>query len=59
MDAGKKRMDYDPPPYDQRSGSFYQAGNDYGVGKAQPVGSEQLSKKEGVPLGCYSKKIGR
>jgi len=52
-------MDLDQPPYDERSGSFWKAGESYGVGKAQPVGQEKSSKKEGVPRGCWSKKIER
>ena len=47
------------PPYDQRSGAFWQAGTDHGVGKAQPVGKESISQTYGVPRGCSSKKIGR
>jgi len=62
MNEDKKWMNLQQPPYppyDQRSGCFWQAGTDHGVGKAQPVGKESISQTYGVPRGCSSKKIGR
>lgn len=35
--------------YDERSGRFQEMGVNYGVGKNQPVGHEQVSFKSGVP----------
>ena len=52
-------VEYKMPPYDKRSGPFIECGEDYGVGKRQPVGSKEVSMKGKVPVGCYSKKIGR
>lgn len=42
--AYKKKNEY---MYDERSGSYWAQGNNFGVGYRQPVGSEE--KKAGTP----------
>ncbi len=47
----KSPWNFDKPIYDHRTSSFVNAGNHYGVGVAQPVGTFKHSGKRGVPEG--------
>lgn len=44
-------FEYKAPHYDQRSGRAVKAGESYGVGHTQPVGSTTHSKGYAVPTG--------
>ena len=42
---------YKAPEYDKRTSHFVSAGDNYGVGFKQPVGSEKISSDYAVPVG--------
>jgi len=50
-DGKSSPWNWEAPAYDQRSSCFIQAGTNYGVGTAQPVGTEKASGKMAVPFG--------
>jgi hypothetical protein len=50
-DPKNSPWNWECPQYDQRSSCFINAGTHYGVGHAQPVGTEKHSGKSAVPMG--------
>ena len=38
------------PKFDKRTSKAFACGDDYGVGKRTPVGSERVSSKESIPM---------
>ena len=48
----KSPYDFKSMPYDQRSSSFISAGNQFGVGKRQPIGKTGEPSNQGpIPFG--------
>lgn len=47
---GKTPFTFKAPSYDNRSSCSMAAGNDYGVGHRNPVGTEKLSGKSPIPM---------
>ena len=43
--------------YDERSGCFVSRGQDYGVGKKQPIGSKNVTYSDRIPQKAYQKDI--
>lgn len=54
VDGKKSPWDFRCPQYDQRSSNFLNAGTDYGVGHAQPIGHAG-NPKERVPCLPYGR----
>lgn len=50
-DGKNSPWDFRAPQYDERSSCFIKAGTNYGVGVAQPVGTEKPTKGYAVPTG--------
>lgn len=50
-DGKNSPWDFRCPQYDQRSGDFVRAGTNYGVGVAQPIGTEKHTNTGAVPTG--------
>lgn len=48
----KRGWDFTGPDYDKRSSCFLNAGTDYGVGYAQPVGNKKNNPKSNIPVGA-------
>lgn len=55
----KTPIDFTSMPYDQRSGCYFNAGSDYGVGTAQPFGTKGSAKQTNkvVPQGVIDTMI--
>ncbi|HEY3526726.1 MAG TPA: hypothetical protein VGK47_11050 [Nitrososphaeraceae archaeon] len=51
VDGKNSPWDFRCPQYDQRHSCFVNAGTDYGVGHAQPVGVKKQTNKTVVPIG--------
>lgn len=51
VDGKNSPWDWRAPEYDQRSSCFIQAGNDYGVGHTNPVGTKRQEGRNVVPMG--------
>ena len=50
-DGKNSPWNFTAPEYDERSSCFVNAGNHYGVGHRNPVGSEKHNPKSAVPYG--------
>ena len=48
---GDRPWSFKAPDYDKRTSCFVSAGDDYGVGVNQPVGTEKVSGSYAVPVG--------
>ena len=48
---GVKPFSFEAPHYDKRSSHYMKAGDNYGVGHKNPVGSLEQSKKDVIPKG--------
>lgn len=53
--SGKYPWDFKAPSYDNRSSCSMEAGNDYGIGFRQPVGTHTTSGIESGPIPMQSK----
>lgn len=51
VDGKNSPWDFRCPQYDQRSSNFVNAGTHYGVGYAQPVGTEKHKNSNVIPKG--------
>lgn len=50
---GEKPFSFDAPHYDKRSSHYMKAGDNYGVGHRQPVGTESHKNFDAVPMGRH------
>ncbi len=59
VDGKNSPWDFRCPQYDQRSSCFVNAGTDYGVAKAQPVGhsGNPKARVDVLPSGNFNKAI--
>ncbi len=51
VDGKNSPWDFRNPGYDQRSSCFINAGEDFGVGHTNPVGTERQESRSVVPMG--------
>lgn len=51
---GVKPFSFDAPHYDKRSSHYMKAGDNYGVGHRQPVGSESIKSNDAIPKGRHN-----
>lgn len=49
--SAERPFSYKNPGYDQRTSHFISAGDNYGVGFNQPLGSEKIASDYAVPVG--------
>ena len=49
--GGTYPVSFECPRYDERTSGFVQSGTNYGVGVAQPIGTENITDSYAIPLG--------
>jgi hypothetical protein len=49
----KEPWDFKKPTYDQARAGSISAGDSYGLGVTQPVGTDSVSSISPIPKGCY------